>query len=104
MRTVFKARQPDDEVLGAELRHEQFAGSLTKGLRGNAVELVQEHLFHPELLTTASRKTLTIANFQKARGVLRLLAPTMRELWQFLISPLHLNLGNGPLFLLERGW
>jgi predicted AAA+ superfamily ATPase len=63
-------------------------------------EMVQDHPFHPELLTTLNRKTSTIPNFQKTRGVLRLLAQTIRELWQskpkdcFLICPHHLNLGD----------
>lgn len=63
-------------------------------------EMVQDHPFHPELLTTLNRKTSTIPNFQKTRGVLRLLAQTIRELWNtkpkdcFLICPHHLNLGE----------
>lgn len=63
-------------------------------------EMVQDHPFHPELLTTLNRKTSTIPNFQKTRGLLRLLAQTIRELWQakpkdcFLICPHHLNLAD----------
>jgi predicted AAA+ superfamily ATPase len=34
-------------------------------------EIVQDYPFHPELLTTLNRKTSTIPNFQKTRGVLR---------------------------------
>ena len=45
-------------------------------------EIVQDYPFHPELLTTLNRKTSTIPNFQKTRGVLRLLAQTIRDLWQ----------------------
>ena len=45
-------------------------------------EMVQDHPFHPDLLTTLNRKTSTIPNFQKTRGLLRLLAQTVRELWQ----------------------
>jgi hypothetical protein len=62
-------------------------------------EIVQDYPFHPELLTTLNRKTSTIPNFQKTRGVLRLLAQTIRDLWQtrpkdcYLIGPNHLNLG-----------
>jgi predicted AAA+ superfamily ATPase len=43
-------------------------------------EMVQDYPFHPELLTTLNRKTSTIPNFQKTRGVLRLLAQTIRDL------------------------
>jgi predicted AAA+ superfamily ATPase len=64
-------------------------------------EIVQDYPFHPELLTTLNRKTSTIPNFQKTRGVLRLLAQTIRELWDpknrpkdcYLIGPNQLNLG-----------
>ncbi len=63
-------------------------------------ELAQDYPFHPELLTTLNRKTSTIPNFQKTRGVLRLLAQVVRALWQekpgdcFLIAPHHLRLGD----------
>jgi hypothetical protein len=63
-------------------------------------ELAQDYPFHPELLTTLNRKTSTIPNFQKTRGVLRLLAQAVRGLWQekpggcYLIAPHHLNLGD----------
>lgn len=66
-------------------------------------EMVQDHPFHPELLTTLNRKTSTIPNFQKTRGVLRLLAQTVRELWRtkprdcYLICPHHLNLADEQL-------
>jgi hypothetical protein len=63
-------------------------------------EMVSDYPFHPELLTTLNRKTSTIPNFQRTRGVLRLLAQTIRELWQqkpkdcWLICPHHLNLAD----------
>ncbi|GIW55576.1 MAG: hypothetical protein KatS3mg082_1980 [Nitrospiraceae bacterium] len=63
-------------------------------------EMVRDYPFHPELLTTLNRKTSTIPNFQKTRGVLRLLAQTIRELWKkkpkdcFLICPHHLDLAD----------
>jgi hypothetical protein len=63
-------------------------------------ELAQDYPFHPELLTTLNRKTSTIPNFQKTRGVLRLLAQVVRTLWQekpsdcYLIAPHHLHLGD----------
>lgn len=66
-------------------------------------EMVQDYPFHPELLTTLNRKTSTIPNFQKTRGVLRLLAQTIRELWEakpkdcFLVCPHHLDLGREQL-------
>jgi hypothetical protein len=63
-------------------------------------ELAQDYPFHPELLTTLNRKTSTIPNFQKTRGVLRLLAQVLRDLWRekpgdcLLIAPHHLNLAD----------
>jgi len=62
-------------------------------------EIVQDYPFHPELLTTLNRKTSTIPNFQKTRGVLRLLAQVIRDLWEtqpkdcYLIGSNQLNLG-----------
>jgi len=63
-------------------------------------EMVQDYPFHPELLTTLNRKTSTIPNFQRTRGVLRLLAQTVRKLWEqkpadcYLICPHHLDLAD----------
>ena len=36
---------------------------------------------HPELLETLTTKTATLANFQRVRGMLRLLARTVQQLW-----------------------
>jgi hypothetical protein len=63
-----------------------------------ADEIVADYPFHPELLNTLTRKTATIPNFQKTRGALRLLAMTVRHLWEiqpddaYLIHPFHLDL------------
>lgn len=63
-------------------------------------EIVQDYPFHPELLTTLNRKTSTIPNFQRTRGVLRLLAQTVRDIWNikpaesYLICSHHLNLAD----------
>jgi hypothetical protein len=63
-------------------------------------EMVQDYPFYPELLTTLNRKTSTIPNFQKTRGVLRLLAQVIRDLWKakprdcHLIAPHYLNLAS----------
>ena len=45
-------------------------------------ELKDAYPFHPELLTTLNRKTGTIPNFNQTRGALRLLAWTIRSLWE----------------------
>lgn len=63
-------------------------------------EIVTDYPFHPDFLTTLNRKTSTIHNFQKARGALRLLAATVRELWNtrpantYLIHSHDLDLGR----------
>lgn len=44
-------------------------------------EFADAYPFHPELLTTLNHKTATIPNFNQTRGALRLLAWTVRELW-----------------------
>lgn len=60
-------------------------------------EMVDDYPFHPEFLTTLNRKISTIPNFQRTRGALRLLAMTVRQLWQtkpldaYLIHPHHLE-------------
>lgn len=70
-------------------------------LRGLYAEDIRLHYpFHPELLLTLNRKTSTIPNFQSTRGALRLLALTVRNLWQkrppdtYLIHPHHLDLAD----------
>lgn len=44
-------------------------------------EFEEAYPFHPELLATLNRKTATIPNFNQTRGALRLLAWTIRALW-----------------------
>ena len=38
--------------------------------------------FHPDVLETLTAKTATLGNFQRVRGMLRLLAATIAHLWQ----------------------
>ncbi|MCY3537158.1 MAG: DUF499 domain-containing protein, partial [Cyanobacteria bacterium MAG IRC3_bin_20] len=38
--------------------------------------------FHPELIETLMQKTSTLENFQRVRGMLRLLAQTVAQLWR----------------------
>ena len=66
-------------------------------------EMREAYPFHPELLTTLNRKTATIPNFSQTRGALRLLAWTIRALWQkhrantWLIHPHHLDLAESKI-------
>ena len=59
--------------------------------------------FHPELLTTLNRKVATIPNFNQTRGALRLLAWTVRRLWEqhsadtWLIHLHHIDLSQSQI-------
>lgn len=58
---------------------------------------------HPELLETLTTKTATLANFQRVRGMLRLLARTISQLWKDRPSDAtaihlhHVDLGHEPI-------
>ena len=59
--------------------------------------------FHPEVLDTLTGKTSTLANFQRVRGMLRLLARTVGHLWDTqpadatAIHVHHIDPGFGPI-------
>jgi predicted AAA+ superfamily ATPase len=59
--------------------------------------------FHPDLLETLTTKTATLANFQRVRGMLRLLARTIAQLWKTkpqdaaAIHLHHVDLGCEPI-------
>jgi predicted AAA+ superfamily ATPase len=63
-------------------------------------DMTAAYPFHPELLLVLSQKTATIPNFNQTRGALRLLAWTVRRLWDerpadaWLIHPYHLDLAQ----------
>ncbi len=63
-------------------------------------EFADSYPFHPELLATLNHKTATIPNFNQTRGALRLLAWTVRTLWEqrpentWLIHLHHIDLAN----------
>jgi hypothetical protein len=58
---------------------------------------------HPELIKVLTQKTGTLGNFQRVRGMLRLLARTVARLWQtrpadaFAIHTHHIDLGFEPI-------
>lgn len=60
---------------------------------------------HPELVKVLTQKTGTLGNFQRVRGMLRLLARTVARLWQirpadaFAIHTHHIDLGFEPIRL-----
>ena len=47
----------------------------------NAESLAASYPLHPEVLETLTGKTATLATFQRVRGMLRLLARTVGQLW-----------------------
>jgi hypothetical protein len=48
---------------------------------GYAKEVERCYPFHPDLITVLDKRLSTIPNFQRTRGALRLLARTVRRLW-----------------------
>jgi hypothetical protein len=48
---------------------------------GWASEVAASYPFHPELIRVLDKRVSTIPNFQRTRGALRLLARTVRSLW-----------------------
>lgn len=63
-------------------------------------EFTLSYPFHPELIRALNLKVSTIPNFQRTRGALRLLAATVRCLWEtqpadtWLIHPHHIDLSQ----------
>lgn len=79
---------------------EQEAEIPQRATRAEYASLIAtDYPFHPEFLAALTLKTATIPNFQRTRGALRLLARTVRALWQrkpadaWLIATHHLDLG-----------
>jgi hypothetical protein len=75
-------------------------------LKPEVVDLFRRsYPFHPEVLATLTGKTATLANFQRVRGMLRLLARTVGSLWQANNQPSdataihvhHIDPGFGPI-------
>ncbi len=70
------------------------------GAAGYATDIENDYPFHPELLRALNEKVSTIPNFQRTRGALRLLARTVRRLWEtkpadtYLIHPHHIDLAD----------
>lgn len=68
-----------------------------------AAELARGYPLHPELMATLMNKLATLGNFQRVRGMLRLLARTVAELWETRPAPTHavhlhhVDLGHSPI-------
>ena len=68
-----------------------------------AQEFATSYPFHPDVLATLRAKTSTLSEFQRVRGMLRLLARTIAHLWQerpadaTAIHLHHIDLGREPI-------
>ena len=68
-----------------------------------AAELARGYPLHPELMATLMNKAATLGNFQRVRGMLRLLARTVARLWQtrpacaHAVHLHHVDLGHVPI-------
>ena len=74
-----------DDVIGAyrELWTDHAASLAPNATRGETVETFRaSYPLHPEILETLTGKTATLVNFQRVRGMLRLLARTIANLWE----------------------
>ncbi len=83
----------DAAARGADLP-EQMAGA------GFATDVARTHPFHPDLVRVLDKRLSTIPSFHRTRGALRLLARTVRRLWEerppgtALIHLHHIDLGD----------
>ena len=80
------------DALAAEANHPETAQAFAAS-----------YPLHPEVLHTLTGKTATISEFQRVRGMLRLLARTIAHLWEqrpadaTAIHPHHIDLGHEPI-------
>lgn len=83
----------------------QHEGALSpEAMRPETVEAFRaSYPLHPEVLDTLTEKAATLSNFQRVRGMLRLLARTIGRLWQtrpadaYAIHLHHIDLGYEPI-------
>lgn len=71
----YSAAAQDAFGRGADLP-ERMAGSAW------SADIARTYPFHPDLITVLDKRLSTIPNFQRTRGALRLLARTVRVLWE----------------------
>ncbi len=66
-------------------------------------KLERDYPFHPATIETLSLKTAAISNFHRTRGMLRLLAQVVRNIWEikpedaYTIQPYHIDVGIEPI-------
>ena len=77
--------------------------SVEAGRPETAETFLASYPLHPEVLETLTGKTATLVNFQRVRGMLRLLARTVSHLWEHrpadatAIHLHHIDPGNEPI-------
>ena len=83
---------------------QQESALSTQAKRPETVEAFRaSYPFHPEVLETLTEKAATLSNFQRVRGMLRLLARTVARVWNtkpsdaFAIHLHHIDLGYEPI-------
>ncbi|MFZ2982974.1 MAG: DUF499 domain-containing protein [Sphingobium sp.] len=80
----------------------QYRDRIDAGHQGAEARIALEasYPFHPDLLDTLTGKTATLADFQRVRGMLRILAKTIASVWAkrpkdaALIHTHHIDLGD----------
>jgi superfamily II DNA or RNA helicase len=97
-----KAAPVIDAYRSLWLVHKELLPS--EATRPETVEIFRNsYPLHPEVLETLTTKTATLANFQRVRGMLRLLARTVAQLWHArpadatAIHVHHIDLGFEPI-------
>ena len=109
--TIFDICKPRADVLAGTISESDFAADLAQVLRGDAPDEYKDpkrffantYPLHPELIATLTDKISTLGNFQRVRGMLRLLARAVAHLWvakpndAFAIHLHHLDIGQEPI-------
>ncbi len=97
-----RARKVVDEYAGIWERNREHlpADASSAEVRD---QFVKGYPFHPETLGVMVEKLSSLANFQRTRGMLRLLVRTVKRLWEtrpsdaHAIHPHHIDLTHGPI-------
>lgn len=97
-RRLFDQVDPMPESLLSAYRA-RWTDDMDKGTGNAAERLAESWPFHPDLIDVLTDKTSTIAEFQRVRGMLRILAKTVAALWKSqpadagMIHVHHIDLG-----------
>ncbi len=99
-----------DEAANAAAESYRALWNAHQGALGSALKLPEaagafcaSYPLHPEVLETLTEKTATLSNFQRVRGMLRLLVRTVAHLWAekpadaTAIHLHHMDLGHEPI-------